>query len=157
MVTILMMSAKMAAPGLHKIQVFWKKSYDVTISVNDLTNKALSRDSNYVVDVVMWLKFGNSSISTKEFMIASSLQGFEQKNSWFKFNNLRLTLGANLKFYTSVAKELKLKVRKFWGLIPTFVEVTEEKLVAVGGAFWPLYPSHRESLDVAWDVDTLLC
>ena len=34
-----------------------------------------------------------------------------------------------LKFYTTVAKELKLKVRKFWGLITMFVEVTEEKLV----------------------------
>ena len=31
--------------------------------------------------------------------------------------------------YTSVEKGLKLKVRKFWGLIPTFVEVTGEKLV----------------------------
>ena len=41
----------------------------------------------------------------------------------------------NLKFYTSVAKGLKLKVRKFWELIPTFVEVTGGKLV--GGPFWP--------------------
>ena len=36
-----------------------------------------------------------------------------------------------MKFYTSVAKGLKLKGRKFWGLIPTFVEITEEKLVEV--------------------------
>ena len=49
------------------------------------------------------------------------------------FNNLGLALGTNLKFYTSMAKRLKLKVRKFWGLIPIFVEVTEEKLV---GFFW---------------------
>ena len=34
-----------------------------------------------------------------------------------------------LKFYTSVAKELKLKVRRFYGLIPMFVEVAVEKLV----------------------------
>ena len=34
-----------------------------------------------------------------------------------------------LKFYKSVAKRLKLKVRKILGLSPTFVEVTEEKLV----------------------------
>ena len=33
-----------------------------------------------------------------------------------------------LKFITSVAKGLKLKVRKFWRLFPMFVEVTEEKL-----------------------------
>ena len=31
-----------------------------------------------------------------------------------------------MKFYTSVAKGLKLKVRKFLGLIPMFVEVTGE-------------------------------
>ena len=30
--------------------------------------------------------------------------------SWFKFNNLVLSLGITLKFYTSVAKNLKLKV-----------------------------------------------
>ena len=40
-----------------------------------------------------------------------------------------------MKFCTSVAKGLKLKVRKFWGPNPTFVEVTGEKLV--GGPFWP--------------------
>ena len=39
----------------------------------------------------------------------------------------------NLKFDTSVAKGLKLKVRKFWTLTPTFVEVTGEKLVGGGG------------------------
>ena len=54
--------------------------------------------------------------------------------SWFKFNNSGLAPGTNF-FYTSVAKGLKLKVRKFLGLIPTFPEVTEEKLV--GGAFFP--------------------
>ena len=46
MVTILMMSAKMATLGLLKIKVFWNKGYDVIISVNDVTNKTLSRDSN---------------------------------------------------------------------------------------------------------------
>ena len=40
-----------------------------------------------------------------------------------------LALGMNLTFYTSVAKGLRLKVRRFLGLVPTFVEVTEEKLV----------------------------
>ena len=58
------------------------------------------------------------------------------------FNNLGLARGANLKFYTGVAKGLKLKVRKFWGLIPMFVEVTEEKLV--GGFFAPPTPPHPE-------------
>ena len=49
--------------------------------------------------------------------------------SWFKFNNLGLALGANLKFYTSVPKGLKLNSRKFWELTPTFLEVTGEKLL----------------------------
>ena len=40
-----------------------------------------------------------------------------------------------LKFYTSVAKSLKLKAREFWELIPTFVEATGIKLV--GGLFAP--------------------
>ena len=37
-----------------------------------------------------------------------------------------------LTFYISVAKELKLKVRKFWGLIPTFLEVTRKKMLEGG-------------------------
>ena len=52
-----------------------------------------------------------------------------------KFNNLGLALGMDLKLYNSVTKGLKLKLRKFSGLIPTFVEVTGEKLV--GGLFAP--------------------
>ena len=33
------------------------------------------------------------------------------------------------KFYTCIEKVLNLKVKKCWGVIPNFVEVTEEKLV----------------------------
>ena len=44
MVTILMMSAKIATPGLLKVKVFLKKGYDVIISVHDVTNKILSHD-----------------------------------------------------------------------------------------------------------------
>ena len=68
-----MMSAKMATPGLLKLMVFWNKGYDVTISVNDVTNKILSRDSNYVVDVLMWPKFGNCTISMREVIATSIL------------------------------------------------------------------------------------
>ena len=57
---------------------------------------------------------------------------FDQKGwFWFMFNNLGLALGTNLKFYTSVSEGLRVKVRMFWGLIPTFAEVTEKKLVWV--------------------------
>ena len=64
MVTILMMSVKM---------VFWNKGYDIIISVHDVTKKILSCDSNYIVDAVMWPKFGNSSIYMREVIKTSSL------------------------------------------------------------------------------------
>ena len=53
MVTILMMSAKLATPGLLKIKVFQNKGCDVIIPDYDVTIKILSRDSNDIVDVVM--------------------------------------------------------------------------------------------------------
>ena len=68
-----MMPAKLATLGLLKITVFWNEGYDVIIYVHDVTNKILSRDSNYIVDVVMWPKFGNSSISMREVIIISIL------------------------------------------------------------------------------------
>ena len=49
-----------------KIKIFWNKGYDVIISVHDVTSKILSRDSDYTVNVVMWPKFGNFSISMRE-------------------------------------------------------------------------------------------
>ena len=67
------MPANIATPGLLKIKAFWKKGDDVIISVNDVTNKILSRDSNYNVNLVMWPKFGNSSISVREVIITSIL------------------------------------------------------------------------------------
>ena len=70
---ILMMSEKMATLGLLKITVFWNKGYDVIISVDDVTNKFISGDSNYIVDVFMWPKFGNSSISIREVITTSIL------------------------------------------------------------------------------------
>ena len=50
----LMISAEMPTSDLLKIMVYWKKGYDVIISVDDVTNKILSHDSNYNVDVFMW-------------------------------------------------------------------------------------------------------
>ena len=66
MVTILMMPAKMATPGLLKMKVFWNKGYDVT-------NKILSCDPNYIVDEAMRPKFGNSSVSMREVIMTSIL------------------------------------------------------------------------------------
>ena len=73
MVTILMMSAKLGTPGFLEIKLFWNKSSDVINSVHDVTNQILSLDSNYIVDVVMWPKFVNCSISMKEVIITSVL------------------------------------------------------------------------------------
>ena len=69
MVTILMMSAKLVSLGLLKIKTFQNKCYDLIIPDYDVTNKILERDSNYIVDVVMWPKFDNFSISMREVII----------------------------------------------------------------------------------------
>ena len=62
MVTILMMSGKMATQNLPKIKVIWNKGYHGR-------SKILSPDC--IVDVVMWSKFGNSSISLREVITTS--------------------------------------------------------------------------------------
>ena len=67
------MSAKLATPGFLKIKIFRNKCYDVIIYDDDVTNKILLRDSNYIVDVVMWQNIGNSSISMTEVIITSIL------------------------------------------------------------------------------------
>ena len=73
MVTIIMVSAKLLTPGLLEIKIFRNKGYDVIILDYDVTNKILSSDSNYIVDVAMWPKFGNSSISIREVITTSIL------------------------------------------------------------------------------------
>ena len=71
-----MMSAKMATLAFLKIKLLWNKGYGVIISVHDVSNKILSRDSNYIVDVVMRPKFGNASISMREVITTSILYEF---------------------------------------------------------------------------------
>ena len=73
MAAVLIMSAKMATLGLLKRKVFWNKGYDVIIFVYDVSSKILSRYLNYIVNVVMWPKFGYPSISMKEVVITSTL------------------------------------------------------------------------------------
>ena len=70
-----MMSAKMATPTLLKIKVFWNEGYYVIYSVFDGTNKILAHDSNYIMDLVMWLKFGNFCTCMREVIITSILYG----------------------------------------------------------------------------------
>ena len=68
-----MMSGKMATLGLLKLKLFWNKSYDIITYAHDVTNKILSSESNYIADVIMWPKFGNSSISLREVILTSML------------------------------------------------------------------------------------
>ena len=68
--------------------------------------------------------------------------------SWFKVNNSGLALVPKLKFHSSVAKELKLEVRKFWGVISTAVELTGEKLVG-GRGLLKEYSLHRKNPELS--------
>ena len=80
-------------------EVFWNQGYDLKIFVHNVTNNISSSDSIYILDSVMSLKFGNSSISLNEvnrfnlnFMkIRSENKNFEMC-SCFKFNKLGQTL-----------------------------------------------------------------
>ena len=63
----------MATQDLLKIKVFWSKGYNAIISVHDVTSIILSRDSNYVVDLVIWSKFVNPNISMNEVIITRAL------------------------------------------------------------------------------------
>ena len=74
MVPVLIMPVKLATLGL--IKVFWNISsylHDFIIPVQDVTSKILSCDSNYIVYVVKWPKFGNFSIFMREVIITSIL------------------------------------------------------------------------------------
>ena len=73
MVTILMMSTKLASPGLLKIKIFQYNSYDIIIPDYDVINKIFLRDSNCIVDVLMWPKFSDCRISMSEVIITSIL------------------------------------------------------------------------------------
>ena len=73
MIKIFMMSAKLANPDLLKMKAFWKRGYYVIYSVYNVTNKMFSHESNYIVDVAMWPKFGNSGICIREVIITSIL------------------------------------------------------------------------------------
>ena len=125
-VTILMISAKLAFTGLLKRKIFQNKGYVITILDCDVTDKILPLHLNYLNcrwswgHVVIWPKFGNSSISVREVIITSILWEFDQKNCFL----LRGGLGSSSTIwdwhkvwpwnFTSVwQKGLKLKVKRF--------------------------------------------
>ena len=95
-------------------------------------------------------KFGITTISNKKVIITSVLQDFEQKTTffwevvlvqihWFGTGS-RFKTGSGIKVLRQCRTELKLKVRKILGLIPSFVEVAFEKLIR-GSFAHPLPPS----------------
>ena len=43
--------------------------YHTQYYVHDVTNRILSCDSNYIVNVVIWTKFGNSNTSIREVIV----------------------------------------------------------------------------------------
>ena len=109
-----------------------------------------SSDQSLVTVAFLWEKLSQPRF----YKDLSKKTAFFKGWSWFRFNNLELALGTDLNFYTSVVKRLELKVRKFWGLIPTFVEVTGEKLVVGGGGggvcppYWIGLIAHKSTMFV---------
>ena len=74
MVAILIISTKLVALGLLKVKIFWNKGYDIIISIHDVINQISSQILlYYITDLLMWPKFGNSSISMREVITTSIL------------------------------------------------------------------------------------
>ena len=115
LVAILMTSAKFTTLGLLRIKVFWNKRYDVKIYVHDVINKILSRDSNNIVDVVMWTKFSNSNISMREVIKIIKIRS---EKYFFLRGALRSSsiiwdcLRCDLKILHQVGKRIKTKSQK---------------------------------------------
>ena len=100
--------------------------------------------SNYVIQIILWMWLCDRSFVTflweklllsKFYKDSTRRTAFFEGWSWFKFINLGLALGMNLEFYTSVGKGFKVKIRQFYGLALTVIEVTGEKVVGWGGLF----------------------
>ena len=67
------LSMAVVTSGLLKITLFLNKGYDFIMAItlrryeiHNAISKILSRDSNRIVDMVIWRKFGDSSISMRE-------------------------------------------------------------------------------------------
>ena len=85
-----------------------------------MTIKILLRDSNYLVDLVIWPKFGNSSISTTEVIFTFIFEGWP----CFKFNNLGHVVGMIFEFLQQCDKKVKTKNQKVLKAHPTFTQFT---------------------------------
>ena len=58
MITILIISTKLAAPGCYQINLVRSQSLLIALPA-----KTVPHDSNYTLYMLLWLRFGNSSIS----------------------------------------------------------------------------------------------
>ena len=128
--------AKIAILVFLETKIFWNKVYNVIISdhniINFVTWAKLYPRCGYVTKVWQLKHFNERSYHSLSFIrIWPEEILFLRSGLDSKFNNSGLVLGMALKFYASVVKKLKLKVRKFLELVPTFVEITEEKLVGI--------------------------
>ena len=81
---ILMTSAKTATLGFLKVTIFWIKVYHVIIYVNDVTSKIVSSDSNYIVDVFIWLKFDNSNFQWEKLSQVNFIRICQEKLLFLK-------------------------------------------------------------------------
>ena len=68
--------------------MFWDIGYDVTIFVYDLTNQLVSLESNLVIDMVMWQKFGKCSVSMKE--VINLIRIWPEQVQFYMFNFTRI-------------------------------------------------------------------
>ena len=84
MISIWMTSAIFVTPGLLKIDLVWNQDYKFIISVYDVINKILPNDSSWIVDLVMHLKFDNSSISMRKVIVDLTFWRFYQKKQFFE-------------------------------------------------------------------------
>ena len=100
------------------------------ISVHDLTNKILSRDSSYIVDVAVWPKFGNSNISMRKVIINSILWGFDRINHFF----LGVVLVQVEYFETSSSDGPKILHRR-----GNKVKIKRQKVLEVNSYLWRSY------------------
>ena len=77
------MSAKLANLGLLKIKVFWNKVYDAINFLHDVNRKFLSPDSSYIVDLVIWPMFYDSSTSMREVILTPFYKDLNGKTFFF--------------------------------------------------------------------------
>ena len=70
MIAILIILSKSVTLGLLRIKILWNKGYDIMILIYRGIKKIVWPESNNIMNVVMWPKFGKSSISIREVIIA---------------------------------------------------------------------------------------